>query len=384
MLHLKKPGNTTCVIALLSLVIGCTGFPNIAAAQRSTPEPSAPQSRKRRINAPSQTPETVQQPAPRAALPLPPPPPPPKPTPTPAPVAPEAVDDDEVINVVSKLVVVPVSVTDAKGEPVRGLVAADFRIDERGREQQVAELGDPGETPLDIALLVDVSGSVRTRFEFEREAAARFLRQVMKPADRASVFFIDAAPRLISRRNTAEEAARLMLDARLSADQTTAFYDTVVESARFLRAETPARRRRVVIALTDGFDTNSELTRSIAATTREVQQAEAVFYAINPSGNSLWLNEPNKRSQAEMVALAEATGGTAFVPNVLEDLDLVFRRIAAELRSQYLLQYYSNNEAAPGTYLPIKVATPKRPELRVRARQGYFSGAPAASASTSN
>ncbi len=199
----------------------------------------------------------------------------------------------------------------------------------------------------------------------------------MKPADRAAIFLIDATPRLISRKNTAQDAARQLAATSLSADQTTAFYDTVVEAARYLRTETPARHRRVIIALTDGFDTNSERIRSIVATTREVQGAESVFYALNPSGNSIWLNEISKKAQAELAQLAVATGGTAFVPAVAEDLDAVFRRITAELRSQYLIQYYSNNEAAPGTFLPIQVHTPKRPELRVRARQGYFAGSPA-------
>src|SRR6185503_12390306 len=89
---------------------------------------------------------------------LPPPPPvptyKPKPTPTPAPI------EYEVVRVNSNLVVVPVSVTDAQGQPVLGLKPTDFHIEEDGRAQQVAQLGDPEQVPLDIALLVDVSGSV--------------------------------------------------------------------------------------------------------------------------------------------------------------------------------------------------------------------------------
>jgi Ca-activated chloride channel family protein len=323
----------------------------------------------------TQTSQPVQQQQRTILLPPPPPPPRPKPTPTPEPVEIPA-DDDEIINVVSKLVVVPVSVTDARGEPVRGLTIADFRIEERGRKQEVTAIGDPDDVPLEIALLLDVSGSVRDRFEFERDAATRFLRQVLRSQDRATLFFIDATPRRISDRDTAENSVRKLAAARLSPDQTTAFYDTVVAAAKHLRKDTPARHRRVIVALTDGFDTNSELVRSILTTTREVQGAEAVFYAINPSGNSLWLNEISKKAQSELVQLAAATGGTAFVPTVADELDTVFRRIGAELRTQYLLQYYSNNEAAPGQFLPITVNTPKRQELRVRARQGYYSGTP--------
>ena len=74
-----------------------------------------------------------------------------------------------------------------------------------------------------------------------------------------------------------------------------------------------------------------------------------------------------------MQQVALTTGGNSFVPARLEDLDAVFRRIAAELRAQYLLQYLSNNEAAPaGKFLRIKVGAPARPGLTIRARQGYY------------
>src|SRR6266478_7628872 len=113
-------------------------------------------------------------------LPPPPPAPTPKPTPTPAPPKDE---DFDVIRVSSNLVMVPVSVVDARGEPVRGLQVSDFRLDEEGRTQQIVEIGNPDEVPLDIAILFDVSSSVSQKgfFSFQQQAAASFLKQVMKP-----------------------------------------------------------------------------------------------------------------------------------------------------------------------------------------------------------
>jgi VWFA-related protein len=84
------------------------------------------------------------------------------------------------------------------------------------------------------------------------------------------------------------------------------------------------------------------------------------------------LNLPGVRAQAGMAQLAEATGGNSFVPDKLENLDAVFRQITAELRSQYLLQYYSNNDSPGNKFLRIKVATPARSDLRIRAREGYY------------
>jgi len=105
---------------------------------------------------------------------------------------------------------------------------------------------------------------------------------------------------------------------------------------------------------------------------QEVQKANAVFYSINPSGGGLRLNAAGTRAQNAMQQLATATGGTAFVPGKLEDLTAVFGRIASELRAQYLLQYYSDNKASGAAFRRISVTTPTQPQLRVRAREGYF------------
>jgi VWFA-related protein len=91
-----------------------------------------------------------------------------------------------------------------------------------------------------------------------------------------------------------------------------------------------------------------------------VQRAEASFYSINPSGLALKLNIISQRAQDGMARLANATGGNSFVPEKVEDLDGVFRQIAAELRSQYLLQYYSNDQTQNPNYRRISVAVPTR------------------------
>lgn len=303
------------------------------------------------------------------------------PTPKPTPSAPQQQqqstangDDDEVIRVTSNLIVVPVSVTNAQGQSVQGLTVKDFRLEENGQPREIAQLGDPDQVPVELALLVDVSGSTRNRFAFQREAAQRFLKQVLKTTDRATVFAIDMTPRLEQTRAEAETAA-----AKLSAieptTQPTAFYDTVAAAARYLRNSTPGRHRRVIIAISDGEDTFSEETKSITQALNEVQRADTVFYSINPSGQALRLNLISRRGQSEMESLAAATGGAAFVPEAIEDLDAVFNRIAAELRSQYLLEYYTRNQAAPGAFLSIKVQVPQKPELSIRARQGFYNNA---------
>jgi Ca-activated chloride channel homolog len=319
---------------------------------------------------------------------------PPAPQPSPTPVEDDE-DYGEVVRVSSNLVVVPVSVTDAQGQPVTGLTAKDFRLEEEGRVQEIAQIGDPEQVPLEIALLLDVSGSVNARFSFEQQAASRFLKQVLKPVDRATVYAIDIEPRHEQKLATAEIAAAKLTSIG-PAKGPTAFYDTVVDAAQYLAQSTPPSHRRVIVVISDGEDNYSEkIKKAIGATRqeqdaatpadklqvynrvllevqREVQRAEVSFYSINPSGEALRLNVISRRAQGGMEQLALATGGTSFVPEKLEDLDAVFRQITAELRSQYLLQYYSTDESASGKFLRIKVGVPSRPQLRVRARQGYY------------
>ncbi|HZT60403.1 MAG TPA: VWA domain-containing protein [Pyrinomonadaceae bacterium] len=328
-------------------------------------------------------------------------PPPPlnqKPTPTPTP-ADETTDESEVVRVTSNLVVVPVAVTDSSGNAVQGLKKEDFRLEEEGRAQELQAVGDADQVPLDIALVFDISSSVTKNFEFEKQSAAGFLKEVLKPIDHAAVFGLGERPQLVQPLTTASAATSKLLTIPAADRPTgTAFYDTVTAAARYLAANAPERDRRVILVISDGEDNFSDdvrdamMTEGRAGATqsqamesqralharaaqkvlREVQHADAVFYSINPSGPGIRLNVISQRAQDQMKMLADSTGGNSFVPPRLEDLETIFRQIAAELRAQYLLQYLSNNEAPAGKFLRIKVATPARPDLQIRARQGYY------------
>ena len=111
---------------------------------------------------------------------------------------------------------------------------------------------------------------------------------------------------------------------------------------------------------------------AVADVQKAAQKADAIFYSVNPGGPSVKLNEISMRAERGMEAIAEITGGTAFVPDSDQDLERVFRQVAAELRGQYLLQYYANAEGPAGQFRRIQVAVPARNDVRVRARQGYY------------
>lgn len=335
------------------------------------------------------------------------PPPPPlwkaKPTPTPKPPEQEVLD---VVRVSSNLVMVPVSVTDSQGNAVQGLTKTDFRLIEEGKQQEISEIGDPEQVPLAIAVLFDISSSVSQKgfFASQQNAAASFLKLVMKPADKAAIFTITGEATMIQPLSSAEKSAATMLTIPAATKPVpTSFYDTVIAAANYLTANAPSNHRRVIVVLSDGDDNYSEVIRDLSevaanaqlsgqavpAGTRTglqdrhrraveqvqqaVQKADAIFYSVNPGGPSVKLNQISMRAERGMESIAATTGGTAFVPESDQDLDRVFRQVAAELRGQYLLQYYANNEAARNQFRRIQVNVPARGDVRVRARQGYYS-----------
>jgi VWFA-related protein len=343
---------------------------------------------------------------------------------TPKPTATPPVDDD-IIKVESRLVVVPVSVTDAAGQPVLGLKAEDFQVQEENRRQEVAQVSDAEKVPLEIALLFDVSASTDAMFQFELETASQFLREVMRPGDHATIFTIGERPILVQARDSAEKA-QISIKSIQGTKEFTAFYDTVNTAANYLQKNAPQGTRKVIIAISDGEDTNSEgIRRGFAAvdrslgskidtidrkqlrdlyaskrdeirgneqknTLRMLQNADTVFYAINPAGSSYQLNQISQFGQSNLQRFADETGGTAFLPKFVsvgtkdnlqnssnarrnqEALTRIFQQLANELQAQYLVQYYSESDFPVNKYVTLNVNLTSPKNYKLRARQGYF------------
>jgi VWFA-related protein len=342
------------------------------------------------------------------------------PTPTPTPN-----DDNDVISVESRLITVPVSVLNTNGQPLLGLKLEDFNLTEEGKAQQIEQVGDAEKVPLEIALLIDVSKSVNPIFDLEKNTAAKFLLNVMKPDDRASIFLIGEKAVIIQSGQPSEKSAEMVKTIQPTTYQT-AFYDTILLAADYLKKNSPPKSRKIILTLSDGEDNWSSLTReaeikydkelrknidslnrskklelyakykeqakvkSQSSVLLALQNADTVFYSLNPAGNSIQFNKISKAGQDSMQLFADQTGGTAFLPKFLpttlkepsqnrfnaqyneETLQNIFNQLTNELRSQYLLQYYSDGSYADGKYVKLSVGLKNGKGLRLRARQGYF------------
>ncbi len=275
------------------------------------------------------------------------------------------------IRVDANLVLTPVWIADAGGKAVRDLKIEDFEIQENGVNVAAARLGEPGEAPLELAMLFDMSASVYSLFELERQAAAHFLTRIMRSHD--SVFIISVAnePAILKERTSSLSEALQAIAGIAPTTQATAFYNSVVKATRMLRNIERPEARRVIVALSDGED-NRSIENRHADVLRELQLTSCLFYSINPRGKAYNTNFLSRRAQESMQTLAQQTGGASFVADRVEELAEIYGYIADELQGQYLLGYYSPAKTGAGIYRRITIKIRGRPDLRVKARPGYY------------
>ena len=275
------------------------------------------------------------------------------------------------IRIASNLVLTPVSVIDAAGRAIRDLKLEDFEIEENGIRVPPARLGEPGEAPLELAMLFDMSGSVYSLFELERQAAARFLSRTVRSCDSVFIMSIANEPKMLQERTSSLELALKAVAAISPTTQATAFFNSIDRAAHLLRDVERPDARRVIVALSDGED-NRSVGNRLDDVLGQLQLTNCLFYSINPRGRSYSKNLFGRRAQESMELLARQTGGASFVVDKVEDLAEFYNRISDELQGQYLLGYYSPAKTGSGIYRQISVKVRGRPDLQVKARSGYY------------
>jgi Ca-activated chloride channel family protein len=286
----------------------------------------------------------------------------------------EPQDDGPPLKLSADLVTVITSVTDAAGNQVNDLAQTDFQIYEDNQPQDIAGFYREGQMPLRLIFLFDTSSSIRHRFDFEQRAAAQFFRQVLRPGDQAAIMSVSTDPKL--ELQFTSDVDRLVAGlASLKPEGATALYNALIEAARYIR---PAEGRHVLVVLSDGTDTASAATLAQALT--EVQKSDAIIYGVHSTGIAPSANVQDLAGEFALKAMCEDTGGKAFFPPIYaeqkkeaRDLDEIYKRVAAEVRAQYVLTYYSKGGARPNTFRAIRVEA-KRPGMLVRSRRGYYTG----------
>jgi VWFA-related protein len=263
------------------------------------------------------------------------------------------------------------SVTDAQNNFVTNLGQGDFAVFEDGIRQELS-LFTHENLPISLVLMIDTSASMEEKLATAQTAAIRFTK-TLRPQDVAQVVqFNDRATTLrpfTSDLGALEEAIR-----STEASGPTALHNALYIALKDLMRDKKAAelRRRAIVLLSDGEDTASLVTDEQVL--ELAKKSEINIYAI-----SLRPNRPQDRqrqafSQAEYVvnALTRETGGRAYFPSSIGELDSVYDRIAEELRTLYSIGYVSANSRRDGKWRRIVVRVPDREGLAVRHKLGYY------------
>ena len=270
------------------------------------------------------------------------------------------------------LVQVAATVTDRKGNLVADLRLEDFELYEDGKKQTVQYFaaGSDGQAapPMHLGLMIDVSGSMGEDLAFAKTASIKFLNTLTDAVDITVVDF-DTEVRLA--RYSQNEFARLIERIRQKkASGFTALYDAV---GLYLDGAGSQDGRKIMLIYTDGGDTRSAL--SFHELTELLRASDVTIYPIG----SLEHQSASGRNQQRMLLqqMAEVTGGQAFFPIDIKELDGVYEKVIAQIRAQYTLGYRSTNEKADGSWrkVEIKMAGPGNRSHRIRSRKGYFAPA---------
>ena len=271
------------------------------------------------------------------------------------------------IKVNVNLVNVLVSVIDEHNRPVPDLPREAFEISEEGVTQKIDIFEQETKLPLDIALMIDSSMSAHKEIAFERDAAAHFIQQVLRPDDRLSLFAFDEnVTQLVSYSSdvpSLQGAIRRIVDGA-----GTSIYDAVLLGSRSLEKR-PEERRRVIIMITDAGETTSRT--DFEGARKAALRAGLLLYTIviRPVKNE---NGRNTAGEHALQTITDTTGGAMFFPDSVQELSAIFDRINNELRTQYRLAYYPNPRAPANTYRTIEVKVP--PGYTARHRTTYLTG----------
>jgi Ca-activated chloride channel family protein len=295
------------------------------------------------------------------------------------------------ITQVVNLVDVLFTVLNRRNKLVPDLQKEDFQIFDEKSRQEIRYFSKQTDLPLRIGMLVDTSNSIRDRIKFEQDASINFLFSVLRRGrDEAFVMTFDDEPQVVQ---------AFTSDAGLLRDQImqtragggTAIYDAIYDACQNQLSHPPRPPgdqpdivRRVMILISDGDDNLSTHTRGEAI--EMAQRTSVVIYTISTSTQWIQLSQtdPDKLASRKthltegdkiLQDLADETGGRAFFPYHVDDLDQSFQDIGDELRNQYSIAYMPTNYVLDGRYHRIRIEVPEHKGYQVRARRGYYARA---------
>jgi Ca-activated chloride channel family protein len=257
-----------------------------------------------------------------------------------------------------------VTVVDRKGALVTDLTRDDFEVIEDGKRQDFGffAVGDGDTAPvMHLGLLLDASGSMLNDMRLAQGAAIKFLNQLPEAKD---ITLVDFDTQVRITRYPQRDFPRLVERIRQrKPDGWTALYDAL---GTFLDGADQQDGRRILVMYTDGADSRSVL--NLNETLTLLKASSVTVYAIGLMEST---GSYRQTLQMTLMQLADATGGQAFFPSSMKEVEGAYEKVLAEIKGQYHLGYLPANAATDGAWRKVAIKV-KRPDARVRARKGYF------------
>jgi Ca-activated chloride channel homolog len=273
------------------------------------------------------------------------------------------------IRVQTDLVNILANVLDANNEPVVGLDQSAFDLSEDGVPQKIVRFEPQTNRPLDLALMIDVSGTAVIELKIEKDAAEHFVTEVVRPGDKLSIFSFTSDINQLSgytdNQKVLDDAIRR---ADPGADMGTSIYDALVLASQTLKRQGSDRRRAIVL-ITDAGETTSYYKFDEARRAAIASGALLYTIVVRPMKSDAGRNTAGEHA---IQTITDSTGGAMFYPTTVDEISQNFDLINRELRTQYLLGYYPTPTPPPNSlrHVTLKVNAGNT----VRYRKTYITG----------
>jgi Ca-activated chloride channel family protein len=286
----------------------------------------------------------------------------------------EQIGDKQIaIEIRTELVELDVTVVDQNNVSVMNLKKEDFSVFE-DKVKQTIETVNREEVPVSFGLVIDTSGSMRSKLQTVSDASVSLIKQ-MRVDDEAFVASFKAEPELVqdftADRRELEDAI-----SDLYTSGGTALLDAIIATADYAQ-EKGKRRRKALVVISDGLEKNSSVKEKEvmeAIKEDEVQVYLVGFIDEEMEEKSLFGKSPAKKAKELLSRIADDSGGKAYFPKDISEIPAIAAQIAKDLRTQYVVSYYPSNDKRDGTFRTVQVSvnSPGSRKLIARTRRGYY------------
>ena len=282
--------------------------------------------------------------------------------------------EGDVVKVETSVVTIDATVS---GKDVPKLTKDDFKIYEDGKPQQIAVL-NTADSPFDIVLLLDLSGSTTDKVALIKKTTKRFV-EMKRDIDRIAIVTFNSSQTVVS---PLESDKQKLFDSlsKIKGVGASKVWDSEKFAIDMLKRDSPSGRRKAVVVMTDGIDNDLFYTPGPGSDVmfgdlvEDIRNGQIAIFPIflNPNGPDGDVGRLVDDARRTMQLLADDSGGTFYTTANLESLNEVYERVMQDVGRVYSIDYEPSNDARDGTWRVIKVEIPGHPELKVRARSGYY------------